>query len=101
MSKQSLINDLCCMQLLYAQATDPSLRAMTNSLYPELQSKPETREKLRNLYYIPKSKVPVRSTEVAMSRDYADNLVQISGAPSANILVNQACMLPMSVFFFI
>ncbi len=89
MSKQSLINDLCCMQLLYAQATEPSLRAMTNSLYPELQSKPEARKKLRDSYYIPNSKVPIRSTEVTMSKDYADNLVQISGAPAANILVNQ------------
>ncbi|KZN38002.1 hypothetical protein N480_14760 [Pseudoalteromonas luteoviolacea S2607] len=85
----ALINDLCCMQLLYAQATKPELRQITNSIYSTLISEPENRAILRDKYYIPNSRVSVVNTTAEMSIEYADKLVQISGSKAAAILVNQ------------
>ncbi|MBD1582871.1 hypothetical protein [Pseudoalteromonas sp. S16_S37] len=85
----SLANDLCCMQLLYAQATQPQLRQITNSLYSTLINEPENRATLRDEYYIPNSALSIASTSITMSKGYTDNLVQISGSTAASVLVNQ------------
>lgn len=85
----TLANDLCCMQLLYAQATKPELRQITNSLYSTLISTPENRATLRDEYYVPNSALKISDTSITMTKDYADMLVQISGSTAAAVLVNQ------------
>ncbi|RXJ72229.1 hypothetical protein CS022_16905 [Veronia nyctiphanis] len=86
----SLANDLCCMQLLYAQATQPDLRQRTNDLYGRLVRNPDSRDTLRDEYYVPNSALHIVKTKITMTESYADNLVQISGSPVASVLVNKA-----------